>query len=116
MTPKFPLTKVHVDLPNHWAVGGESMWARPLGGSAYEIHNVPFYAYDLSFLDVVEAIPANPTQKPSILRVIRRSGHRTLRSSSMTRFRRIGGFRCSKHFSRSVLPSKVRRRGCSQSM
>lgn len=25
------LTKVYVDLPNHWAVGGESLWARPLG-------------------------------------------------------------------------------------
>lgn len=25
------LTKVHVDLPNHWAARGESLWARDLG-------------------------------------------------------------------------------------
>lgn len=73
------LTKVHVNLPNHWAVGGEAMWARPLGDDTYELQNVPFYAYDLNFLDVVEARPSSPELKPSVLRVVRRSGHRTLR-------------------------------------
>ena len=79
MASERPLTKVHVDLPNHWAISGESMWARPLLGGAYEIRNVPFYAYNLNFLDVVEAIAAKPAAMPSIRRVIRRSGHRTLR-------------------------------------
>ena len=71
--------KVYVDLPNHWAVGGESLWALPLGSDTYELSNVPFYAYDLNFLDVVEASAASPDVKPVIRRVVRRSGHRTLR-------------------------------------
>jgi hypothetical protein len=72
------LTKVHVDLPNH-PVGGESMWARHLGGNRYRIENVPFYAYDLNYLDVVEAKEPSPDLKPFVIRVIERSGHRTLR-------------------------------------
>lgn len=30
------LTKLHIDLPNHWATGGESLWARSLGDDLYE--------------------------------------------------------------------------------
>ena len=73
------LTKVYVDLPNHWAVGGESIWARPLGKNTYELRNVPFHAYDLNFLDVVEATATNSDLKPAVRRVVHRSGHRTLR-------------------------------------
>jgi len=73
------LTKVHVDLPHHWATGGESMWARALGDDRYRLENVPFFAYDLNLHDVVEARSAAPDQKPSVLRVVERSGHRTIR-------------------------------------
>ena len=73
------LTKVHVDLPNHWATGGESLWARALGGDRFAIENVPFYAYDLNFGDIVEARATAPELKPSVLRVVERSGHRTIR-------------------------------------
>lgn len=73
------LTKIQVDLPNHWAVGSESMWARDLGADRYCIENVPFYAYGLNFHDVVEARPLAPDQKPSIIRLMERSGHATLR-------------------------------------
>jgi len=55
------------------------MWARPVGGNAYELDNVPFHAYDLNYLDVVEAVAQSPERKPSVVRVLRRSGHRTLR-------------------------------------
>lgn len=79
MTGTDDLAKVFVDLPNHWATGGESMWARPLGENLYELHNRPFYAYDLNLLDVVLAISAHPDEKPLVKRVVRRSGHRTLR-------------------------------------
>ena len=75
------LTKVHVDLPNHWATGGESMWARELGGDHYRLENVPFYAYGLNFHDVVEARSPAPDLKPFVLRVTERSGHRTIRVS-----------------------------------
>ncbi len=73
------LTKVHVDLPNHWGTNGEALWARALGDDRYEIRNVPFYVYDLNFHDVVEARSAAPDLKPSVLRVLERSGHRTMR-------------------------------------
>ena len=55
------------------------MWALPLGGDTYEIRNVPFYAYGLNFLDVVEAASVSTDLDPSIRRVVGRSGHRTLR-------------------------------------
>ena len=73
------LTKVHVALPNHWATSGEAMWASLVGGNRYRIENVPFYAYNLNYGDVVEAMPAASDQKPSVMRVVERSGHRTVR-------------------------------------
>jgi hypothetical protein len=73
------LTKVHIDLPNHWAIGGESMWAVDLGEDLYELRNVPFYAYDLNFGDVVRATADSSELKPEVRSVERRSGNRTLR-------------------------------------
>lgn len=79
MTGREDLTKVVVDLPNHWATGGESMWAKPLGEDLYELHNVPFYAYGLNYLDVVRAVEPAPDLIPMVERVVAPSGHRTLR-------------------------------------
>jgi len=73
------LEKVYVDLPNHWAVGGESFWARPLGNDLYELHNVPFYAYGLNYFDVVKVDASDPTRKPVVLEVVEPSGYQTLR-------------------------------------
>src|SRR5689334_16998522 len=73
------LVKVYVDLPNHWMYKGESMWARALGNDLYELDNSPFCAYGLNYKDVVFALADNPSQKPRILRIDRRGGHRTLR-------------------------------------
>jgi len=73
------LTKVHVDLPNHWATGGEFIWAVDLSGDLYEIRNVPFYAYDLNYGDVVRATSDTSDLIPEVKEVVRRSGHNTLR-------------------------------------
>lgn len=73
------LEKVYVDLPNHWAVGGESMWAKPLRDNLYEIHNTPFYAYGINYLDVVEVDASDETKKPKVIKVFKPSGYRTLR-------------------------------------
>ena len=73
------LTKIVVDLPNHWATSGEAMWARPLSADLYEIRNVPFYAYGLNFEDVVRAVEPGPDEKPVVIEVVRASGHRTIR-------------------------------------
>lgn len=48
---KEELAKIYIDLLNHWAIGGECLWATPLGNNLYRIENVPFYAYGLSFKD-----------------------------------------------------------------
>jgi Domain of unknown function (DUF4265) len=79
MPTEHELTKVHIDLPNHWATGGEALWAEALGNNRYRIENVPMYAYGLNYGDIVEAIPGAPDLKPSVIRVTEPSGHRTLR-------------------------------------
>lgn len=73
------LEKIHIDLPNHWATGGESMWATPLGNDLYRVENVPFFAYGLNFFDVVHATPYNEDQIPEIRKVVTPSGRRTYR-------------------------------------
>jgi hypothetical protein len=76
---ELPLAKVHIDLPNHWATNGESLWARQLGFDRYQLENVPFYSYDLNYGDVVEAVASAPDVKPSVRRALERSGHQTIR-------------------------------------
>jgi len=73
------LTKVHIDLPNHWWYKGESLWAKPLGDDLFEIQNVPFCAYGLNCRDVVHATADAPDLKPEIRAVVRRSGNKTVR-------------------------------------
>jgi Domain of unknown function (DUF4265) len=73
------LIKLHIDLPNHWAIGGESLWATSLGNDLYRIENVPFFAYGLNFLDIVRATADSPELKPEIREVVTASGHRTYR-------------------------------------
>lgn len=77
--PDDDLTKVHIELPNHWATSGEAIWARSLGSQRFRIENVPFYAYGLNYGDVVEAVQEAPDRKPSVVRVLERSGHQTVR-------------------------------------
>ena len=72
------LLKVHVSLPNHWMIGGESMWAESLGNDIYRLENVPFFSYSLNFKDEVQAIP-DQDGILQIRRVVRRSGNRTIR-------------------------------------
>jgi len=73
------LTKVYIDLPEGRGLSGESFWAKPLGDDLYELRNSPWYAYDLHFYDVVRALADTPGEKPRIIEVTKRSGHRTLR-------------------------------------
>ena len=73
------LVKLHVDLPNHWAVGGESMWAKPLGENLYQIKNIPFFSYGLNYDDIVKAITEDSDLNPEIIEVVETSGHQTLR-------------------------------------
>lgn len=75
------LTKVLVDLPNHWAEHrSESLWARKVGDDLYELQSVPFFAYDLNYRDVVRALSDRArVAEPVVREVVRRAGHTTLR-------------------------------------
>ena len=79
MEEKESLIKVHIDLPNHWATGGESLWALSLRDDLYEIRNSPFYAYGINWGDIVRAHSDDPTLKPEVRELIQTSGNKTLR-------------------------------------
>ncbi|KXX67038.1 DUF4265 domain-containing protein [Flammeovirga sp. SJP92] len=73
------LVKVYIDLPNHWAIGGESLWAKPLGKDLYQIDNVPFYAYGLNLYDTVRAVKHEENGVFEIKELVQTSGHQTFR-------------------------------------
>ena len=73
------LVKVLVRIPNHWFLPAESMWARRVRPGEYELRNVPFFAYDLNFGDVVRACAPDRESLPEVTKVVRRSGNRTFR-------------------------------------
>jgi hypothetical protein len=57
----------------------ETLWATALGGDEYQLDNSPFYAYSVSWQDVVHA-PLDVTEGfPTFQRVLRKSGNRTVR-------------------------------------
>lgn len=59
----------------------ESLQARPLGSDTYRLENSPWFAYGVSFQDIVEARPALESEAalPIFTRVLEKSGNRTLR-------------------------------------
>ena len=58
----------------------EFIWADRLGDNRYQIKNFPFFAYGVSFDDIVEALPKyDDDPYPYLTSVIQKSGHRTLR-------------------------------------
>lgn len=73
------LVKVHFELQEpEMGVGGESLWAAPVGTNLYELRNSPWHVRAVNWLDVVEAIPESEDQLPEFVRVHRRGGHRTM--------------------------------------
>jgi uncharacterized protein DUF4265 len=57
----------------------ERLWATPVGHNQYRLENSPFYAYRVSWMDIVEAQPVAPDEWPTFLRIVEKSGHRTVR-------------------------------------
>lgn len=57
----------------------ETPWAKRVGPNLYELDNLLWYAYGISCGDVLEAIPQEEGGFPEVLRVVRKSGHRTIR-------------------------------------
>lgn len=58
-------------------VATELMWAEPLGKDRYRLENSPFYAYDVSWQDVVVAKPSN--LRLAFQSIAERGGHSTYR-------------------------------------
>lgn len=56
----------------------ETVWAEPLADNYYRLDNSPFFAYGLSWRDVVEARVGSDGVLDYV-RVIRKSGNRTVR-------------------------------------
>jgi Domain of unknown function (DUF4265) len=57
----------------------ETLWADPLGGDLYRLDNTPWYACRVSCGDVVEARTKEPGGVPIFVRVVEKSGYRTIR-------------------------------------
>lgn len=72
--------KVLFRLPNEDGTAEvETLWATPLGDDKYQLDNSPFYAYSVSWQDIVYA-PFSPKEGfPTFERVLSKSGNRTIR-------------------------------------
>jgi hypothetical protein len=57
----------------------ETLWATPLGNDLYKLDNSPFYAYGVSWEDVVLAPYDDEEALPAFRSVVERSGNRTIR-------------------------------------
>lgn len=75
------LEKVLIELPSdHWSgETGERVWAKPLDDEFYEIRNMPWYAYDINWGDVVRCEGMSPADLPIVAEVVRSGGHLTVR-------------------------------------
>src|SRR4051794_33172617 len=56
----------------------ETLWATNVGDNRYRLDNTPWYAYGVSWKDIVEARPDDDGQL-QFQRVVVKSGHRTVR-------------------------------------
>ena len=56
----------------------ETVWAKPLGNNKYILDNLPFFAYGLSWQDLVEACPDSDGVL-EFKKIVEKSGHKTVR-------------------------------------
>ena len=50
-----------------------------LGNNKFKVKNFPFLIYGVSYDDIVEAVPQENDERPHFVRVIEKSGHKTVR-------------------------------------
>lgn len=75
-----PTAKVLFRVPStDGAVAVETAWAIPLGNDRYKLDNSPFYAYGVSWQDVIFAPYDKQEDLPTFQSVIEASGNRTVR-------------------------------------
>jgi hypothetical protein len=78
--PSLPDSKVLFRVPeDDGSSRVETLWATALGNDEYKLDNSPFYAYSVSWKDIVYA-PVDPLEgHPTFVRIVKKSGHRTIR-------------------------------------
>jgi hypothetical protein len=75
-----PTAKVVFRVPNDdGTTDVETLWAVPLGADRYRLDNSPFYAYSVSWRDVVYAPVDEGEGRPTFQHVESKSGNRTVR-------------------------------------
>ncbi len=80
MSDSKPDSKVLFRVPNdNGSAEVETLWATALGNDLYRLENSPFYAYSMSWLDVVYAPYDEDEDRPTFQRIAEKSGHKTVR-------------------------------------
>jgi hypothetical protein len=75
-----PNAKVLFRIPNEdGSAEVETLWATHLGADNYKLDNSPFYAYGVSWEDVVSAPFNSEEGRPTFERVVSKSGNKTVR-------------------------------------
>src|SRR5712691_885051 len=78
--PSQPTVKVLFRVPNEdGSAEVETLWAFDLGNDQYKLDNSPFYAYSVSWQDIVYAPFDKDEERPTFQRVVSKSGNRTIR-------------------------------------
>ena len=78
--PSKPNAKVLFSVPDE--DGGadiETLWAFNLGSDKYKLDNLPYFAYGVSWNDVILAPFDEDEQFPTFQKVVSKSGNRTIR-------------------------------------
>ena len=57
----------------------ENLWAKELDKHTYQLENSPFYAYGLSYKDIIKATFDTEEQRLVFQKVLKRNGHSTYR-------------------------------------
>ncbi len=57
----------------------ETPWVTPMGKNLYRMENSPFFAYGVSYCDIVEASPTKDEARPVFRKVVTAGGHSTIR-------------------------------------
>jgi hypothetical protein len=79
-SPSGPTAKVLFRVPEEdGSAQVETLWAFDLGNNEYQLDNSPFYAYSVSWQDVVYAPYDSTEEFATFQRVVRKSGNRTVR-------------------------------------
>jgi hypothetical protein len=74
------LAKIAFHVPNEDGTEEfETLWATSLGNNLYKLDNSPFFAYNVSWEDTVEAQKKGADGFPVFKRVVEKSGNRTIR-------------------------------------